>query len=67
MQPTDLAPYALLVVSAVALATAMWFAVRPAPPRVGRKPAWQTGQACFAALSATLSAFCVLGALALLN
>jgi hypothetical protein len=67
MRPIDPAPYALLVVSALALATAMWFAVRSAPQRVGRKPAWQTGQACFAALSATLAAFCVLGAVALLT
>jgi hypothetical protein len=67
MRPTYLASYALLVISAVALVTAMWFAVRSAPPQVGRKSAWQMGQAFFAALSATLAASCVLGAVALLN
>jgi len=67
MQPTQLTFYALLAVSAVALLAAVWFAVRPptSPPRPGM--AWRTTQACFAALTATLGAVCVLGALSLLN
>jgi hypothetical protein len=67
MHLTHVTSFLLLAVSVVALLAAVWFAVRPptTPPRRGI--AWQTTQACFAALTATIGALCVLGALSLLN
>jgi hypothetical protein len=68
VQITELASYLLLSLAAIAITAAVWFAVqRPSPSREFGRAAWQTGQACLAALAALIAAMCVLAAIALLT
>jgi len=52
----------LMTIAGLALVAAMWFAVRrpPVSPGSRKRGAWQVEQAVMSAVSATLSALCVL-------